>query len=79
MDQYFVFGSLFDYCEVMCGDILSLPNVEFVNVKEKINNKFLYFVYKIHNSGIANRICNLPLKKIWYKYFFDTTRIIGGV
>lgn len=73
--QFFVFGSLFDYCEAMCWDLKKMKNVELINEETLIKNKILWLFYKIHNSGIANRVVRLPFRNIWYKFFFDNKRI----
>ena len=33
-------------------------------------NRFLRFLYRIHNSGRLNRLIKLPFKKIWNKTYF---------
>lgn len=64
-NNYFVFGSCYDYCEYMVYDALSEKNVFFYNSTNLIRNKFLYYLSKIHMR------LNLPFKSIWFKRYFD--------
>lgn len=75
-NQFFVFGSLFEHCDAMCNDLKQMPNCQFINTSNNINNKILRCIYKIHNSGIANRFFKLPLREKWYRYYFDLDRIV---
>ncbi len=73
--QFFVFGSLFDYCKAMCADLEKLHNCQFINTQTLIKNKLIWFLYKAHNSGLLNRRWRMPLRSIWYSFLFDKKRI----
>jgi hypothetical protein len=78
--QFFVFGSLWDHCAVMCNDLLQLPNCDFINVKvspKLFKNKILYFIYKVYNCGLLNKWFSLPYKSYWYRYIFDKDKVIA--
>lgn len=77
-DRFFVFGSLFDYCGSMCADLGDCDNVQFVNTDTLIKSRALWFLYKAHNSGIANKLFRLPGRSFWYRYLFDNGRIATG-
>lgn len=77
-DQFFVFGSLFDYCAVMCNDLQTMNNCEFYNSRARNNNKLFEFIYRAYNSRIANRIIKLPFKCITYGLLFDKNKIVHG-
>lgn len=79
-NYYFVFGSLFDYWDVMCNDLKKLDNCQMINQSDFIKNPILHFIYKVHNSGAINKYMKLPGKSWWYKYYFDRENIVqhGG-
>lgn len=67
--QFYVFGSLFDYCTVMCNDLIALPNCQIINDKTLLKSSLSRCVYKFHNHF------KLPKREFWYKYLFDTTHV----
>ncbi len=73
--QFFVFGSLFDYCDAMCNDLKKMDNCQFINTDTMIRSKLLWFLYKVHNSGILNRWFRLPFRSVWYRCLFDKKRV----
>lgn len=73
--QYFFFGSLFDYCSVMLNDLHQLQCCHIRNDRQLIRNKLIWYLYKVHNSRIANTLFGLPFKSIWYNYLFDNKHV----
>lgn len=73
--QYFFFGSLFDYCNVMLNDLHQLQCCHIRNERQLIRNKLMWYLYKVHNSRIANTLFELPWKSIYYKYLFDSEHV----
>jgi hypothetical protein len=80
MNQFFVFGSLFEHCNYECADLQDMHNCDFYNRKTSIKNPVVYFLYKVHNSGILNRRMKMPFKRYWFRYFFDVHKVVrsGG-
>lgn len=61
------------------ADIINLHNVQYLPEQLDPNksfnclltklNKLTYILYKIHNSNKIHNFINLPLKKLWFKYY----------
>lgn len=59
-----------EYNAICTRDLESLDNVEVVQVPLQKTNSFFRFLFNIHNDGRINSRISLPLRKIWYPYFF---------
>lgn len=75
MNQFFIFGSLFDFCDIMCADLLTNPNIHYLNKPDCIDNRFLHLIFRLHNSGILNRIVKMPFRSVWYPHYFESKYI----
>jgi len=72
MLQFVVFGSLFEHCEAMCADLVSMENVIFINDAIYSQNPIIRLLFSIHNSKNIEKALNLPFRQIWYKYVFNS-------
>lgn len=59
----------------MFSDIRKMDNARQLSYVFKIKNNFLRILNKIHMSTKINKIINLPLKKIWDKYYVMNEKI----
>ncbi len=77
-EQFFLFGGQFDYYDNVFADVISLPNCHYVNTKTRLKSPVTKAMYRVHNSGIANKLFKLPFRSLWYKYLFDAKNIGEG-
>ncbi len=62
-----------DYYRVAFADILNLDNVKYICRLPQTANKILNWMHKIHNSTMLNRIISIPLKSVWFRFYFRDT------
>lgn len=75
--NYIVYGNNTEWCEVANYDLIKMSNAIFINDHvQLIKSNFLKKICKIHYSEHMNRLFQLPIKNIWYKFFHDVPGII---
>jgi len=72
MRKIVVLGNSAGWCERAWGDIKYMKNGKIINSHFPGRSKIMKNLARIHFSVKINQIINLPLKKIWFKYFVDT-------
>ncbi len=71
MDKFFVISHTEGksaYFQFVWGNIDSY-GASYIKNQAEIKNKFLKFLFRIHNSRDINRYLNLPFKNIWKKFY----------
>lgn len=74
-NSFFIFGSLYDFWDYTMFELKNYPNCQLINTVHFTENKLLYFIYKVHNSGLLNKYVHCKRKSIWYKYLFDNSKV----
>lgn len=59
-----------EYNAICTRDLESLDNVVVIQTPLQTSPKLLRMLYNIHNDVRVNRRINLPLKNLWYPYYF---------
>lgn len=60
------------YYSICMNDLRYMENVQLVNYPMESKNILLRFLQRAHNSGRIRKYVNLPCKKMWYPYYFNT-------
>lgn len=58
------------YYTICLEDLYLLPNVNVVSCPLDYASTFVRFLFNLHHSVKINRIINLPLKYMWYPFYF---------
>lgn len=59
------------YYSMCLDDLRNLSNVQIIDSFLAKASLFTRWIYRIHNSGYLNRICDIPFKSFWYKHVVD--------
>lgn len=59
----------------MCHDVLDKDHVYFENHGDYLTNGALRLIRQVHHSYKINKVAKLPLKKVWYPYNLDESKI----
>ena len=59
-----------EYNAICTRDLESLDNVRVIQVPLQNKSKFWRSLFNIHNDERINRRINLPLKNVWFPYYF---------
>lgn len=80
MFNYVILGYNLNLYKKSFNEVLELENVRYIpNLITKKRpplyiltsfNIIFYLFYKIHHSGIINRLINLPFKRLWFGFYF---------
>lgn len=75
--NYIIFASLDvrynEFLQIMYNDLQGYDNVTFINTPfaNRSFTSLFKILHKIHFHGTLNKFCNLPLKSIWNRYYFN--------
>lgn len=58
------------YNTICIKDLKDYANIEVVPAPLYHCSKFIRIIYALHNSGRINSFISLPLKSLWYPYYF---------
>lgn len=62
------------YNTICAHDLTQLENVEVVSAPVYFKSKVIRCLYALHNSDALNNKINLPLKHLWFPYYFKSRK-----